>query len=171
MRKIKPGTVYEIKLDVEKYVYVCRFDVSLLGLFDVVSEEQMEIETIKNRKIIDYKELLFLDKLNHLPKEKIIRNKWEKIGEIESISDDINIPDLAIYNPWNPVLSHKNCEVIRNGSRIKVTQEEYKKILETGLIYGRIDNFIIYERYITRNIDNIINNKPMDPGGDITTFG
>jgi hypothetical protein len=171
MEKIKSGIVYEIKLDIKKYVYVCRFNEFLLGLFDVISEKQIDIETVKSKKIIDYKDCTYIDKLNRFAREEVKKNTWKKIGEIELVGNNIKIPDLAIYNPWKPELSHKNCEVLRYGcGPIKVTQEEYKKILGTGLIYGCLDNFIIFERYITRNIDNILNNKPMDPDGDVSTF-
>ena len=171
MAKIKPGTIYEIMLDIEKYVYVCRFNEFELGLFDIVSKIQLGIDAIKDKNIIDYKSVTFIDKLNKLKDEKQVRNKWKKVGEIDV--NDFKYPDVAVFNPWKQELSYENCEILKGwrGPKLKVSLEEYKKIMEAGLWDGTIDNFILYERYISRNIDNIINNKPLEPGGEITSFG
>jgi hypothetical protein len=42
--------------------------------------------------------------------------------------------------------------------------------LEKGLTYGTIDNFIIYENYIKRNIDNIEKYKKIIDKSLVTLF-
>ena len=172
MGKIVPGTVYEIKLENEKFAYVCRFDEFNLGLFNVISDNQVNIETLLLSNLIDYKACGSINKIPHLKDEKIRKFSWKIIGEIDLIKYKISIPDLAIYNPWKKELSYKNCQIARHGhGKIKVSAEEYKKLLDKGLTDGYIDNFMLFEKYINNNIDNILNNKPLDPSGFVSTFG
>jgi len=183
MGKIKAGTIFEIKLNIGKFVYLCCFDEYLFGLFNIVSEKQIDIKEIKNSKIIDYKDCLSPFKRDIITDGKITKEKcnWVNIGEIDLSESNIFIPDLAIFDPNKSELSYKKCIILRGWKpelnykkrgwkKEKVTIEEYKKVLNTGLTYGTIDNFIIYENYITENIENIINNKPMNSSKHISTF-
>jgi hypothetical protein len=55
MPKIKPGGVYEIKLVDKYYVYVCEIAKNDFGLFDIVSETPIELETLGRIKFRNYK--------------------------------------------------------------------------------------------------------------------
>ena len=168
MANIIPVKIYEVKLDIEKYVYFLRINKDTFGLFDVVSESKVEIKTLENRKIIDIKSCSFSDWENY-KKLNMRQSGWRKIGEMDLST--VKIPDMAVYNSWNPEESHRDCLVIKDFKEaIKVTPEEYKKLVERGLILGRVPSSEVFKKYITRNIENIINNQPMDSSWDTSRF-
>jgi hypothetical protein len=147
MPKIKPGGVYEIKLVDKYYVYVCEMYEYCFGLFDFVSETPAELENIEKLKFRDYM---------NSKRTGIVKKVWEKIGTIDLIKNNMKVPDRAVWYEWNEELSYKNCLIVRNGLHIKVTLNEYKKILENGFKTGVFDNYINYEDYIVKHL---INNK------------
>ena len=170
MGKINPGTIYEIKLEKNKYVYLCRLDELKFGLFNIISEKQIDIKTLENNIIIDLKGCNLLDYDDEgIKKLSINQCGLKKIGEIDL--NKIKIPDIAFYDSWNPELSYNDCLILRDGSLIiKVELDKYKKLIEKGLIFGIIPSCKIFKKYITRNIDNIIKNLPMDSSWDTTRF-
>ena len=169
MAIIKLGTIYEVKLDNDKYVYFCRFDEFNFGLFDLVSDEKVDAKTLEKNKIIDFKSCSFLDYVDGTAKKlSIVQCDWKKVGEIDILK--IKVPDMAIYDSWNQESSFNECLILRYRIATKVTFEEYKKLVKKGFIYGSIPSGKIFKKYIIRNIDNILNNKPMDSSWDTSRF-
>jgi hypothetical protein len=148
--KIKAGGVYEIKLLDKYYLYVCEIREYCFGIFDIVSETPVDIETIKNIKFKNYKDC---------KRPGITKKIWKKIGTM----DNIESPDIARWLSFDPDgLKYKEPIIFRDGLVTKVTLEEYIKVLETGFIFGVWDNYENFQTdYLIPNIENIKNNKPM----------
>jgi hypothetical protein len=153
--KIKPGGVYEIKLVDKYYVYVCEIAEFDFGLFDIVSETPIEIETLVKLKFRDYKAS---------KRTGITKKVWKKIGTLNLEERNIRFPDLVTYLDYDPEGFIERSIIMRNGNLLKVPKEYYLDLLEKEYIYGFFDNYINYENHIVKNL---INNKLIQLDEDI----
>ena len=151
MPKIQCGGVYEIKIN-KYYVYVCHITEFSFGIFDYVSEEPANIDTIINKKFKDYKSC---------KRTGITKKEWKKIGTIDLDKNNIKVPDLVIFMDYDKEHFIERSIVMRQGNSLKVSKETYLALLEKRYIYGFFDNHKTFENYIYWNLDNIKNNKPM----------
>lgn len=150
MNKNKYGNVYEIKLSNGKYVYACWMEECSFGIFNYIAE----------KPIIDANDLLSSGfKAYKACKETAIRKKiWKLIGHIDLNKENIQFPDLAIFQSWNKSSCLQESRIMRHGNLITIPNDEYLSLLHQGYIYGFFDNYQTFELWLSRNIENYPDN-------------
>jgi hypothetical protein len=68
-------------------------------------------------------------------------------------------PDLVAFMAYNKEDFIERSMAVRNGSPLKIPQEEYLALLKKGYIYGFFDNYQIFERWLSGNIEDYPENQ------------
>lgn len=153
--KKKYGGVYEILLPNSKLVYVCWIREFSFGVFNYISEEPME----------DLRTLLsFGFKIYKACVETAIRKKiWKLIGQVDLEKEKITWPDLAIFLPYNKELFIEQSRVMRNGNPLVIPQKDYIDLLKKGYVYGLFNDYQIFERWLSSNMEDYPANQDILP--------
>ncbi|WP_373731056.1 Imm26 family immunity protein [Bacteroides heparinolyticus] len=151
----KYGSVYEMSLLSGKFIYVCWIREFSFGIFNYISEEPMkDLETLLSLGFKTYKAC----------KETAVRKKiWKLIGQVDLEKEKITWPDLAIFLPYNKELFIEQSRVMRNGNPLIVPQKDYIDLLKRGYIYGFFDNYQVFERWLSSNIEDYPANQDILP--------
>lgn len=151
----KYGSVYEILLPNGKLVYVCWIRELSFGIFNYISEEPIDgLRTLLSLGFKAYK----------ASKETAIRRKiWKLIGQIDLEKEKITWPDLAIFLPYNKELFIEQSRVMRNGNPLIVPKKDYIDLLKRGYLYGLFDNYQVFERWLSSNIEDYPENQDIFP--------
>lgn len=157
-RKKEYGNIYEIKLPNDKYIYICWIREFSFGIFNYISKDQT-----------DFKKLLHVGfKAYKACKETAIKKKiWKLIGHIDLDMENIEWPDLVVFMAYDKKSFIERSIVMRNGSPLKVSKEEYLVLLSKGYIYGFFDNYLIFERWLSGNIEHYPENQNIFPLSEI----
>ena len=148
------GNVYEIPLLNGKYVYVCWIREYSFGIFNYVSEKPTDLDNLLTVGFKAYKS----------GKQTAVKKKiWKLIGYIDLEKENIQLPDLAIFQSWNKEFSISQAKVMRNGNLLTVTTNEYLTVLKKGYIYGFFDDHTKLEKWLSDNIENYPENQNIFP--------
>jgi hypothetical protein len=148
------GNVYEILLSNSKYVYVCWIERCSFGIFNYVSEKPTNLENLLSVGFKAYKE----------GKETAVKKKiWKLTGHIDLEKENIQLPDLVIFQSWRKEYSIKQAIVMRNGSPLEASTEDYLTLLKKGYIYGFFDNYKSFEEWLAKYIENYPENQDIFP--------
>lgn len=154
MNKKEYGNVYEILLSNGKYVYVCWVEECSFGIFNYISDKPAELDQLLSVGFKTYKEC----------KETAIKKKiWKLVGHIDLEKENIKLPDLAIFMVYDKKHFIERSRVMRNGNPLVVPQEDYLALLKKGYIYGFSDNYVSFEEWLLRNIENYPENQNIFP--------
>lgn len=154
MYKSEYGNIYEILLSNKSYVYVCLIEENSFGVFNYISEEHAQLNLLLSLGFKIYKAC----------KETAIRKKiWRLVGHIDLNKENIQFPDLAIFQSWNKSLSLQQSKIMRHGNLITIPNDEYLSLLRQGYIYGFFDNNKKFEQWILNNINDYPNNQDIFP--------
>ncbi len=152
MSRYKEGNIFEINLD-NNYAYVCLIEGCSFGIFNIISEEPLQIGDLNEVEFNTYKSS---------KRGGISKNEWKLIGNWNLKEKGIALPDLACYREWDIKNSIDNCMVMKNGNTTYVSKSYFLELVEKNLIYGFYDNYKNFEKWIKSNIQQIKNNKPME---------
>lgn len=149
------GNVYEIILPNGKYTYVCWIEECGFGVFNYYKEES--ISDLNYLLSIGFK--MFKD-----CKETAVRKKiWKLVGHIDLKKENITYPDLAIFLSYNKKHFIQQSRIMREGDPYVVPTEYYLSLLKKGYIYGFFDNYQIFERWLSANIETYPKNENIFP--------
>ena len=119
----KYGNVYEISLLNGKYAYVCWIEECSFGIFNYVSENPTDIDNLLTVGFKAYKE----------GKETAVKKKiWKLISHIDLEKQNMQLPDLVIFQNWNKEFSIQQSKAMRHGNLIKIPIDEYLSLLKKG---------------------------------------
>lgn len=144
------GNIYEILLSNNMYVYVCWIEECSFGIFDYYSEKPAQLNQLLSLGFKTYKAC----------KETAIKKHiWKLIGHLDLDTENIRLPDLAIFQNWNKSVSLQQSKVMRHGNLVTVPKNEYLSLLQKGYIYGFFDNNTKFEQWLLNNIPNYPHNQ------------
>lgn len=148
------GNVYEIKLSNNKYVYVCWIREYSFGVFNYISEKSTDLNHLLSVGFKIYKTC----------KETAVKKKiWKLIGYIDLVKENIQWPDLVNFMAYDKEGFIERSIAMRNGSPLKLPQEEYLALLKKGYIYGFFDNYQTFERWLSSNTEDYPENQDIFP--------
>ena len=155
----KYGNIYEIPLPNGKFTYICRIKPYEFGVFDYFSEKPANTDELLSVGFKTYKSCI----------ETAIRKKvWKRIGQVDLEKENITFPDLAVFLSYNKELFIRQSRVIRNGNFSTVPQKDYIDLLKRGYIYGFFDDYKIFERWLSSNIEHYPDNQDIFPLPSLT---
>jgi len=154
MSKKAYGNVYEIKLANSKYIYLCWIEECCFGIYDCVLEKPTELNQLLFVGFKAYKEC------NEKAAKKGI---WKLIGHIDIEKENIQLPDLVIFQNWNKEHSIQQSKAMRHGNLLKIPIDEYLSLLKKGYIYGFFDDYRKFEQWLTDYIEDYPENQNIFP--------